>query len=168
MGRYCSSFGGCCQKSPGQKSPSISDTFSMCSTAKRASLLSHGTLDTSPAVFEYQKLPKVLIMPMQVSWPGDTPPPASAEPTDETSNTETTEEPESSGEEETSETETIEEAYTFVFKGLDIRKATYAELQNAFLNTYQMEDVVCRRCIKLFTELSADAGIPLSLQLEHR
>jgi hypothetical protein len=124
--------------------------------------------DTGPAVFEYQKLPKVLIMPMQVSWPGDTPPPASAEPTDETSNTETTEEPESSGEEETSETETIEEAYTFVFKGLDIRKATYAELQNAFLNTYQMEDVVCRRCIKLFTELSADAGIPLSLQLEHR
>ena len=58
-----------------------------------------------------------------------------------------------------------EEAYPFVFKGLDIRKATYAELQNAFLNTYQMEDAVCRRCIKFFIELSADACIPLCLQL---
>ena len=58
-----------------------------------------------------------------------------------------------------------EEAYPFVFKGFDIRKATYAELQNAFLSTYQMEDAVCCRCIKFFIELSADAGIPLSFQL---
>ena len=58
-----------------------------------------------------------------------------------------------------------EEAYPFVFMMLDIKKATYAELQNAFLNTYQMEDAVCRRCIKFFIELSADAGIPLSFQL---
>jgi hypothetical protein len=60
-----------------------------------------------------------------------------------------------------------EEAYPFVFKGLDIKKATYAELQSIFLNTYHMEDVVCRRCVKFFIELSADAGIPLSLQLIH-
>ena len=58
-----------------------------------------------------------------------------------------------------------EEAYPFVFKGLDIRKATYGELQNAFLSTYQMKDSVCRRCIKFFIELSTDADIPLSLQL---
>ena len=58
-----------------------------------------------------------------------------------------------------------EEAYPFVFKGLDVRKATYAELQNAFLDTYQMQDTVCRRCIKFFIELSVDADIPLSLQL---
>jgi hypothetical protein len=58
-----------------------------------------------------------------------------------------------------------EEAYPFVFKGLDVRKASYIELQNAFLNTYQMEDSVCRRCIKFFIELSADADISLSIQL---
>ena len=58
-----------------------------------------------------------------------------------------------------------EEAYPFVFKGLDIKKATYSELQNAFLNTYQMEETVCRRCIKFFIELSTDAGIPLSFPL---
>lgn len=59
----------------------------------------------------------------------------------------------------------VEEAYPFVFKGLDIRKATYAELQDAFLNNSQMEDAVCRRCVKFFVELSADADVPLSLQL---
>jgi len=71
------------------------------------------------------------------------------------------EEPESSGEEETSETETIEEAYTFVFKGLDIRKATYAECKMLFLTPIRWRMVVCRRCLKFFTELSADAGIPV-------
>jgi len=69
--------------------------------------------DTGPAVFEYQKLPKVLIMPMQVSWPDDTTPPASAEPKAETadqpSDNKTTDESEASTEEETSEAETIEE-----------------------------------------------------------
>jgi hypothetical protein len=58
-----------------------------------------------------------------------------------------------------------EEAYPFVSKGLDVRKATYAELQNAFLSNYQLEDAVCRKCIKFFIALSADADIPLSLQL---
>lgn len=61
--------------------------------------------------------------------------------------------------------EVTEEAYPFVFKGLGTRKATYAELQNAFLSTYQMDDAVCRRRIKFFIELSADAAIPLSFQL---
>ena len=59
-----------------------------------------------------------------------------------------------------------EEAYAFVFKGtLDTQNATYAELEDVFQNTYNMKSVVCRKCIKFFTEISKDAGISLSPQI---
>ena len=78
--------------------------------------------DVGPVVFEYQKSPRVLIMPMSVQW-GDEKPaeqPAAvaetpAEATDETSDAESDEESdtdaetESSTEEETAEPETVEE-----------------------------------------------------------
>ena len=73
--------------------------------------------DTGPVVFEYQKSPRVLIMPMAVQWGDETPPAEKAEPqskaTDETSDADpdeesNTDESESSVEEETSEQETGE------------------------------------------------------------
>ena len=72
--------------------------------------------DTGPVVFEYQKSPRVLIMPMSVQW-GDEKPaeqPAAvaetpAEATDETSDADSDEESESSVEEENAEPETVEE-----------------------------------------------------------
>ena len=83
--------------------------------------------DTGPVVFEYQKSPRVLIMPMSVQW-GDEKPPAEqpvavaeipVEATDETSDAESDEESnpdaetESSTEEETAEPETVEEPTVF-------------------------------------------------------
>jgi hypothetical protein len=65
--------------------------------------------DVGPVVFEYQKSPRVLIMPMSVQWGDETPPAEKAEPqaepTDETSDAEQ-DESESSVEEETAEQET--------------------------------------------------------------
>ena len=53
--------------------------------------------DTGPVVFEYQKSPRVLIMPMAVQWGDETPPAEKAEPqaeaTDETSDAEPDEDP---------------------------------------------------------------------------
>ena len=69
--------------------------------------------DTGPVVFEYQKSPRVLIMPMAVQWGDETPPAEKAEPqaeaTDETSDADPDEGSESSVEEETTEQETGEE-----------------------------------------------------------
>jgi DNA polymerase III sliding clamp (beta) subunit (PCNA family) len=56
--------------------------------------------DAGPVVFEYQKSPRVLIMPMAVQWGDETPPAEKAEPQPETD-----EESESSVEEETAEQE---------------------------------------------------------------
>ena len=68
--------------------------------------------DTGPVVFEYQKSPRVLIMPMAVQWGDETPPAEKAEPqaeaTDETSDAEP-DESESSLEENTVEQETGKE-----------------------------------------------------------
>jgi hypothetical protein len=56
-----------------------------------------------------------------------------------------------------------DEAYAFALKGtVDTQNASYAELEDVFLNTYKMKSDVCRKCIKFFTEFSKDAGIPLS------
>lgn len=55
------------------------------------------------------------------------------------------------------------EAYGFVLKGpFDSQNASYAELEDVFHNTFNMKSDVNRKCIKFFTELSKDAGIPLS------
>jgi hypothetical protein len=59
-----------------------------------------------------------------------------------------------------------DETYPFIFRGtIDIRNATYAEVQDVFLNNYRMESSVCRKCIEFFVEFSKDAGIPVSPQL---
>ncbi len=74
--------------------------------------------DTGPVVFEYQKSPRVLIMPMAVQWGDETPPAEKTDPqaetTDETSDAgadeeSNTDESESSLEEETTEKETGKE-----------------------------------------------------------
>jgi hypothetical protein len=55
------------------------------------------------------------------------------------------------------------EAYSFVLKGpLDLQNATYAELEEVFQNTFMVKSNVSRKCIKFFTELARDAGIPYS------
>jgi hypothetical protein len=41
-------------------------------------------------------------------------------------------------------------------------KATYAQLEEVFNEVYQVDRDVCRKCLKFFTELANDAGIPLS------
>ena len=41
-------------------------------------------------------------------------------------------------------------------------KATYAQLEEVFNELYQVDRDVARKCIKFFTELVCDAGIPLS------
>jgi DNA polymerase III sliding clamp (beta) subunit (PCNA family) len=61
--------------------------------------------EAGPVVCEYGKMPKVLIMPMQVQWPGDTPPAAEPEPPAETANEKSDSEAEDAGEAETSEEE---------------------------------------------------------------
>jgi hypothetical protein len=59
-----------------------------------------------------------------------------------------------------------DETYPFIFRGtIDIRNATYAEVQDVFLNNYRMESSVCRKCIEFFVEFSKDAGISISPQL---
>jgi addiction module HigA family antidote len=60
----------------------------------------------------------------------------------------------------------VYESYAFVFKGkLDTQNASYTELEDIFRNTYKMDSVVSRRCIKFFIDFSKEAGIPLSPQL---
>ena len=41
-------------------------------------------------------------------------------------------------------------------------KATYAQLEEVFNELYQVDRDVAWKCIKFFTELAGDAGIPLS------
>jgi len=45
---------------------------------------------------------------------------------------------------------------------LDPQVATYAQLEEAFYNTYQVTGDVARKCIKFFVSLESDAGVPLS------
>jgi DNA polymerase III sliding clamp (beta) subunit (PCNA family) len=65
--------------------------------------------ETGPVVLEYQKMPKVLINPLQIQWPGDTPPAAEPEPVAET--TEETSDSEEGNADE-GETETSDEEVT--------------------------------------------------------
>jgi hypothetical protein len=41
-------------------------------------------------------------------------------------------------------------------------QATYSQLEEVFSEMYQVDRDVARKCIKFFTELAGDAGIPLS------
>jgi hypothetical protein len=45
---------------------------------------------------------------------------------------------------------------------LDPQVATYAQLEEAFYNMYQVTGDVARKCIKFFISLESDAGVPLS------
>lgn len=49
-----------------------------------------------------------------------------------------------------------------VERSLDPRGATYAQLEEAFSNIYQVTGDVARKCIKFFISLESDAGVPLS------
>lgn len=54
---------------------------------------------------------------------------------------------------------------SFTFLGSDSfesDKATYSQLEEVFNEYYQVDRDVARKCIKFFTELAIDAGIPLS------
>jgi hypothetical protein len=56
-----------------------------------------------------------------------------------------------------------QESFTFlVSNSFEPDKATYAQLEETFHDAYQVDKDVCRKCIKFFTELAGDAGIPLS------
>jgi len=54
-------------------------------------------------------------------------------------------------------------AFSFLAeRALDPQVATYAQLEEAFYNTYQVTGDVARKCIKFFVSLEDDAGIVLS------
>ena len=54
-------------------------------------------------------------------------------------------------------------AFSFlVERSLDPQVATYAQLDEAFYDTYQVTGDVARKCIKFFINLESDAGIILS------
>ena len=57
-------------------------------------------------------------------------------------------------------------AYTtfnfLIERSLDPQVATYAQLEEAFYNTYHVTGDVARKCIKFFVSLASDAGVLLS------
>ena len=54
-------------------------------------------------------------------------------------------------------------AYDFIAdKSVNPQVATYAQLEKAFYNAYNVTGDVARKCIKFFIDLERDAGIPLS------
>jgi hypothetical protein len=55
------------------------------------------------------------------------------------------------------------ESFSFLAStSFEPEKATYAQLEEVFNELYQVDRDVARKCIKFFTELAGDAGIPLS------
>ena len=55
------------------------------------------------------------------------------------------------------------ESFTFLGSStFESEKATYSQLEEVFNELYQVDRDVARKCIKFFTELAGDAGIPLS------
>ena len=50
----------------------------------------------------------------------------------------------------------------FTDTGLDLQTATYLQLEETFHSHYGIDGDVRRKCIKFFTSLATDAGIPLS------
>lgn len=56
-----------------------------------------------------------------------------------------------------------QESFSFLVSNtFESEKATYAQLEEVFNECYQVDKDVARKCIKFFTELANDAGIPLS------
>jgi hypothetical protein len=59
--------------------------------------------------------------------------------------------------------EVTTEAFSFLLQGsFDLQSSTYAQLQEAFHNTFDLTDGVSRKCVKFFVELASAAGMPLS------
>jgi len=59
--------------------------------------------------------------------------------------------------------EVTTEAFSFLLEGsFDLQSSTYAQLQEAFHNTFELTDGVSRKCVKFFVELASAAGMPLS------
>jgi hypothetical protein len=57
----------------------------------------------------------------------------------------------------------VHESYSFFFLGqVDPQAATYAQLEEAFHENYQIASDVARKCIKFFIGLASDGGIRLS------
>ena len=55
------------------------------------------------------------------------------------------------------------DAFGFLIQGsLDLQSSTYAQLQEAFDNTFELTDGVSRKCVKFFVEMASAAGMPLS------
>ena len=55
------------------------------------------------------------------------------------------------------------EAFSFVMQGsFNLESATYAQLQEAFHDTFELTEDVNRKCVKFFVEMVKDTGIPLS------
>jgi hypothetical protein len=55
------------------------------------------------------------------------------------------------------------EAFGFLMQGsFNLQSATYAQLQEAFHNTFELTDGVNRKCVKFFVEMANAAGMPLS------
>jgi hypothetical protein len=55
------------------------------------------------------------------------------------------------------------EAFSFLLQSsFDLQSSTYAQLQEAFHNTFELTDGVSRKCVKFFVELAGAAGMPLS------
>ena len=56
-----------------------------------------------------------------------------------------------------------QQSFTFLTTNtFEAEKATYSQLEEVFYEGYQVDRDVARKCIKFFTELAVDAGIPLS------
>jgi hypothetical protein len=57
----------------------------------------------------------------------------------------------------------IHDAYSFLFQdSFDPQNATYAQLEEAFHENYQIASDVARKCIKFFIGLASDGGIKVS------
>jgi hypothetical protein len=56
-----------------------------------------------------------------------------------------------------------QESFSFVMQsGIDLKNATYAQLQESFQGNFQLTDDVCRKCLKFFISMANDSGIELS------
>ncbi len=55
------------------------------------------------------------------------------------------------------------ESFDFLLQGnFDLQTSTYSQLKEAFHNTFELTDDVCRKCIKFFISLASDAEMDLS------
>jgi hypothetical protein len=55
-----------------------------------------------------------------------------------------------------------QEAYGFFLDHVDPQTATYAQLEEAFHDNYQIANDVARKCIKFFIDLAGNSGIKIS------